>query len=123
MEVLFSALADKSWKSMLVRPITVFLVLKWLLFGFVTVGMFWPPMVRAWLWDSNISKDEDSMKNSIQDIKRKLTFERKESTVEGKLNSMISEIKNDIESKNKQMMEKINILTSKHDKISEDMNI
>jgi hypothetical protein len=36
---------------------------------------------------------------------------------------MISEIKNDIESKNKQMMEKIKILTSKHDKISEDMNI
>jgi hypothetical protein len=36
---------------------------------------------------------------------------------------MISEIKNDIESKNKQMMEKINILTSKHDKISEDINI
>jgi hypothetical protein len=83
MEVLFSALADKSWKSMLVRPVIVFLVLIRLLFGFVTVGMFWPPMVRAWLWDSNISKNEDSMKNSIQDIKRKLTFERKESTVEG----------------------------------------
>jgi hypothetical protein len=34
----------------------------WFIFGAFTAGLLRPPVVRKWLWDHHISKDEDSMK-------------------------------------------------------------
>jgi hypothetical protein len=50
------------------------------------------------------------------DRRRQLT------TVESKLNSVVSEIRGDVKSENELTMEKINILTSKNDQIMNDMN-
>jgi chromosome segregation ATPase len=112
------------------------------------LGLLWPNNVRSFLWGSQSPKDNESMKNSIQHIKkivafedeesplkskfdsvakkieeiRILNFEGKETELEVKLNSMIVEIKNDVESKRDEIIEEMNELKSKNDQMMKELN-
>jgi hypothetical protein len=82
--------------------------------GAVTCGVLWPDNVRSLLWGDQSPKDNESMKNSIQHIKKIVAFEEEESPLKSKFDSMaeeIAEIKNVVKSKNvmiNEMNEKMN---------------
>jgi hypothetical protein len=90
--------------------------------GAVTCGWLWPDNVRSLLWGGPSPKDHESMKNSIQHIKKIVAFEEKETKLEVKLNAMVAEIKNNIKSKNDQMMKEMNEHRSKNDQMMKDLN-
>jgi hypothetical protein len=75
----------------------------WVVLGAIFAGLFWPPQVRKWIWES--SKEEVSQKKTIQEIKNIIAFKDKESKLEARLNSMVRKIEY-IQSKNDQIMSK-----------------
>lgn len=77
------------------RLFVFILLLMWVMLGAATFGLLWPSQVREWLWSS--TKDEDSQKKSIQELKRIMTFKEKESTLESFIKSTVVEIKKEIE--------------------------
>jgi hypothetical protein len=90
--------------------------------GAVTCGLLWPDTVRTFLWGDHSPKDDESMKNCIQHMKKILTFEEKKTALEVQLNAMVSEIKNDAKSKNDQMMKEMNDNKSKNEQMIREMN-
>jgi hypothetical protein len=89
--------------------------------GTVTCGLLWPDNVRSFLWGDQSPKDDESMKNCIQHMKKIFTFEEKE-TLEVKLNAMIAEIKKDVKTKNDQTTKQLNEYKSKNDQMNRELN-
>ncbi len=103
-----------------VRVFAFIFLLLWVVLGAITAGLLWPPQVRKWLWES--FKDDDSQKRDIQEIRRIVTLKEKNLPLESKLNSIILQIKNDIKSKNDQMMKEMNDNKSKNEQMIREMN-
>jgi hypothetical protein len=59
----------------------------WVVIGAISAGLLWPPQVRKWLWGS--LEEEYTHKKTIQEIKRNVTLEDEESTLEVKLDSIL----------------------------------
>jgi molybdopterin-biosynthesis enzyme MoeA-like protein len=87
----------------------------WVVLGFFSAGLLWPPQGRKWIWNS--SKEEVSLKKTIQEIKNIVAFEGKKSKLEDRLNSMVEQIKQDIKSKNGQMIKSIIAFEDKESKL------
>jgi hypothetical protein len=93
------------------RFFALLLLVIWVVIGAISAGLLWPPQVRKWIWES--SKEEDSQKKTIQEIKNIVAFKDKESELEARLDSMVAKIKEDIKSKNDQIIQEMNILKEK----------
>jgi hypothetical protein len=85
--------SSNSWFFFIIR-------LLFLLLGFVTAGLFWPPQVRSWIWGRHKNQNEVSLKDTVQDVKKILTFQNEEVTMEYYLKSMTAEIKQEVNIEN-----------------------
>lgn len=99
--ILLNVFKDKSSEPCLqyvvyiaLRFFVILFSIPWIFLGAITAGLLWPSDVRKWLWDRHSTKDDESMKNSIQHIKSILAFEEKGSLLESKLNSISEEMSN-----------------------------